>query len=118
MDPRNDFAREQLAEAFRQSSYLHSCGSGDYQSMDLLLAAVPHSVAPDEFLAGGIMAMAMIGYGEALSYASAIVEYEPEVMCDWCGQPGTGDEPLRYADFRSECQMHDTCIHEWEEWKS
>jgi len=79
-----------LKDAFEQSAFLHSVGSGNEQALDILLESISYVDDEDwdqrkiDIVAGAIAAMALIGYNEAVPYAEQIIEGSQ--ACEFCGE--------------------------------
>ena len=77
-----------LDEAFRESMYMHSAGSGDVQGIEYLIAQLGNTFdEPDEdqkqyAIAGAICKSAMIDFESAMEFARRIIEGEK--TCFYC----------------------------------
>jgi hypothetical protein len=87
-----------LKQAFDESQYLHSAGSGDVQSLQIVVDTVDHMWDVEELqpktlvIAGAIAASAMISVQDALQFAAMIVD--GDTFCENCLNVAVEDETL------------------------
>ncbi len=81
-----------MRQAFMESSYLHSVGSGDVQAIRYLIENLDPWVPAEGqllVLTGAVMAKAMCSWDAATAAANALLN--PSILCAWC-DTGADDE--------------------------
>ena len=104
-----------MRQAFMESGYLHSVGSGDIQAIRYLIENLDPWVPTEGqllVLTGAVMVKAMCSWDAATTADNAMLN--PSIVCAWCELPANDGEELEVYDEPNPREgttwWHPTCL--------